>query len=160
MSPESKQGLLIAGVVCILLAGIGLMILSTDVDELVEIRGDSLYIQSSYVTENIPLQLIQADSVRLVDLSTEQSAIPRTRIIGSSLKVHGIYELSNARRAFVYLKGEGGVVYVPIENRMDVLVRKLDADGSVDALERAANAAHSQLNATSSHGASVMRAAL
>lgn len=142
MSPGSKQNLLIAGVIGSLLVGIALMIFSVDVDELVEVRGDTLYVQSSYLTESIPIQLVQVDSVRLVDLSTEQSALPKTRIIGSSLKIHGLYELSNTRKAFVYLKGEGDVVYVPVKNRMDVLVRKLDAAGFIDALKKAANTAN------------------
>ena len=91
--------------------------------ELLEVRGDTLFLQSSYVTEAFPIRLVDVENIRMIELTSDSPYRPVERIVGASTLTHGLYRLANGERAFVNRRGRGDLWLIPIHKRFDIIYR-------------------------------------
>jgi len=124
-TPAAKIGLTV--LVLVLLACIGLMVFSPKPSIIIE--NGFLTINSLFYGRTIPIEDINADGIRLLNLKTDNDYKPRIRTNGIGLPNYtvGWMRLRNGNKALVYLNDRTNVVLIPTKE-FDVLISTNDID--------------------------------
>lgn len=105
-----------------------------------EVSDAALRLRGDLYGRSIPLDRIEADRVRVVDLRMEPSLRPKSKRVGTALPGYaaGWFRLDNGEKSLVYLTDRNRTVYIPTRDGYSVLLSPHDPDGmATDLRERA-----------------------
>jgi hypothetical protein len=102
---------------------------------------DTLRIRGDLYGRSIPIELLNVDSARVVDLRGEPSLQPVSRRMGTGMPGYsaGWFRLRNGARALVYLTARDRVAYVPVADGYVLLLSVRDPDAMIRDLRRRAS---------------------
>jgi hypothetical protein len=107
----------------------------------VVLTDDTLRIRGDLYGRSIPIELLNVDSARVVDLRGEPSLQPVSRRMGTGMPGYsaGWFRLRNGARALVYLTARDRVAYVPVADGYVLLLSLRDPDAMIRDLRRRAS---------------------
>jgi hypothetical protein len=107
----------------------------------VVLTDDALRIRGDLYGRSIPIELLNVDSARVVDLRGEPSLQPVSRRMGTGMPGYsaGWFRLRNGTRALVYLTARDRVAYVPVADGYVLLLSLRDPDAMIRDLRRRAS---------------------
>jgi hypothetical protein len=107
----------------------------------VVLTDDTLRIRGDLYGRSIPIELLNVDSARVVDLRGEPSLQPVSRRMGTGMPGYsaGWFRLRNGARALVYLTARDRVAYVPVADGYVLLLSVRDPDAMIRDLRRRAS---------------------
>jgi hypothetical protein len=107
----------------------------------VVLTDDTLRIRGDLYGRSIPIELLNVDSARVVDLRGEPSLQPVSRRMGTGMPGYsaGWFRLRNGARALVYLTARDRVAYVPFADGYVLLLSLRDPDAMIRDLRRRAS---------------------
>ena len=102
----------------------------------VVLTNDALRIRGDLYGRSIPLDRLDVDSARVVDLRGEPSLQPVSRRMGTGMPGYsaGWFRLRNGARALIYLTTRDRVAYVPVADGYVLLLSLRDPAGMIDDL--------------------------
>jgi hypothetical protein len=107
----------------------------------VVLTDDTLRIRGDLYGRSIPIELLNVDSARVVDLRGEPSLQPVSRRMGTGMPGYsaGWFRPRNGARALVYLTARDRVAYVPVADGYVLLLSLRDPDAMIRDLRRRAS---------------------
>jgi hypothetical protein len=107
----------------------------------VVLTDDTLRIRGDLYGRSIPIELLNVDSARVVDLRGEPSLQPVSRRMGTGMPGYsaGWFRLRNGARALVYLTARDRVAYVTVADGYVLLLSLRDPDAMIRDLRRRAS---------------------
>ncbi|WP_419162810.1 PH domain-containing protein [Candidatus Palauibacter sp.] len=104
-----------------------------------EVSPEGLKLVGDLWGRTIPLDQLQLDDARVVDLRGEPDLVPRRRTMGTALGGYsaGWFRLRNGEKTLVYLTDRRRVVYIPTRDGYSLLLSQSAPGRFLDALRNA-----------------------
>lgn len=137
--PATGKGVWILISVMILLLGVLVMLgwasWSTRHSRVEVGRGEIKLVGDLY-GRRIPIERLELDQARIVNLSQDRDLVPTSRSIGTGLPgfASGWFRLRNGEKALIYLTNRERVVYVPTRDGYSLLLSQDDPEEFIAAL--------------------------
>ncbi len=103
-----------------------------------EVSPAGLRLRGDFYGRLIPPSDLRVDDARAVDLDSEPSLAPRTRLVGTAITGYraGWFRLRNGERALLYVTDTRRVAYLPTVNGYAVLLSVPDPNALLASLKR------------------------
>ncbi|WP_419934321.1 PH domain-containing protein [Candidatus Palauibacter sp.] len=104
-----------------------------------EVSPDGLKLVGDLWGRTIPLDHLELDDARIVDLRGEPDLVPRRRTAGTALGGYssGWFRLRNGEKSLLYLTDRRRVVYIPTRDGYSLLLSQSDPRRFLEALQDA-----------------------
>ena len=105
-----------------------------------EVSPAGLRLRGDFYGRLIPASALRLDDARAVDLDTEPSLAPRTRLLGTAIAGYraGWFRLRDGQRALLYVTDPRRVTYLPTTDGYSVLLSVADPSAFLASLKRIA----------------------
>ena len=102
----------------------------------------------------IPLDRLELDGARVVDLRGEPDLVPRARTMGTAVGGYsaGWFRLRGGKKALLYLTDRRRVVYIPTLDGYSLLLSQSEPRRFLDALHEAAGGEEARTTGTTNEG--------